>query len=219
MEKGSWMARESLRLVVLVLPFIFLFVFWDQLPAGRPWWEDVRRIAPSPISRFALTALALLNLVLYGLFQLWYSYRPQPAPGKPNSWQILQLFCHQLLAFTFFLVSFRALELKLPPSLVLQYGIITLLLVLGSFLDTIPRNSVFGFRLSWTLKSDYIWLRTHRFAAQVWVYTSFFMLLHRGWQTSDWVFPLYVGLLVLLPIIFSYLTYQRHLKPATPPKK
>jgi uncharacterized membrane protein len=213
METESWKTRESLRMAVLVLPFIFLYVFWDQLPAGKPWWT----LPPSAIGRFSLMTLALLNLVLYGVFQLWHFYRPQSLADHPNSWRILQLLCHQLLSFTFFLAAFRTMGLKLAPMLVLQYGIITLLLVLGSFLGSIPRNSVFGFRLSWTLRSDYVWQKTHRFAAQVWVFTSFFMLLYTGWQAQDWVFPVYVGLLVLLPIIFSYLV--RHLKTPSPPRK
>jgi uncharacterized membrane protein len=123
------------------------------------------------------------------------------------------------LTFTFFLAAFRALGFRLAPHLVLQYGIVTLLLVLGSFLGTIPRNSVFGFRLSWTLKNDVVWQKTHCFAAQVWVYASFLMLLLPGWQAREWVFPVYVSLLVLLPVIFSYLAYRHHLKTAAPPRK
>lgn len=219
METESWKTRESLRMVVLVLPFIFLYVFWDQLPAGKPWWETLRAFSPSAIGRFSLTTLALLNLALYGLFQLWYGCWPKSLADHPNSWRILQLLCHQLLTFTFFLAAFRALGFKLAPALVLQYGIITLLLVLGSFLGSIPRNTVFGFRLSWTLKSDYVWQKTHRFAAQAWVFTSFFMLLYTGWQAHDWVFPVYVGLLVLLPILYSYWVYQRYLKALSPPRK
>jgi hypothetical protein len=219
MEKESWKARESLRMAVLVLPFIFLYVFWHQLPAGKPGWAALQTLSPAAIGRYSLTALALLNLALYGAFQLWHFYRPQYQSDHPNSWRILQLLCHQLLAFTFFLAAYRALGYKLAPNLVLQYGILTLLLVLGSFLGTIPRNSVFGFRLSWTLRNDYVWQKTHRFAAQVWVYASFLMLLFPGWQARDWVFPVYVSLLVLLPVIFSYFVYQRHLKTVAPPRK
>lgn len=216
MKTESWKTRESLKLVVLVLPFIFLYVFWDQLPAGKPWWTGP--FPPSAIGRFSLITLALLNLGLYGLFRLWHFYRPQSLADHPNSWRILQLLCHQLLTFTFFLAAYRALGFRLAPPLVLQYGIITLLLVLGSFLGSIARNSVFGFRLSWTLKSDYVWQKTHRFAGQLWVLASFCMLLYTGWRTHDWVFPVYVGLLVLLPIIYSYWVYQRYLKAVSPPR-
>lgn len=219
MEKESWKTRESLRMVVLVLPFIFLYFFWGQLPAGRPWWIALQSLNPSAIGRYSLAALALLNLALYGACQLWHFYRPQSLTEHPNSWRVLQLLSHQLLTLTFFLAAFRALGFKLAPTLMLQYGIITLLLVLGSFLGAIPRNSVFGFRLSWTLKSDYVWQRTHMFAAQVWVYGSFFMLLYTGWQAHNWVFPVYVSLLVLLPLIFSVLVYQRYLKTLAPPRK
>jgi uncharacterized membrane protein len=218
MEKGSWLARESLRLVVVVLPLVFLLVFWEQLPMGWPWWEAIRTLPLSQVSRFALTSLALLNLALYAIFQLCFLYRPKTLAGHLHSWRMLQLICHQLVVFTFFLVAFRALKMQLAPPLLLQYSVITLLLVLGSFLDTIPRNSTFGFRLSWTLKSDLIWRQTHRFGAQVWVYASIFMLWYPGWQAFDWLFPSYVGLLVLLPIIYSYLAYLRHLKTLAPPK-
>jgi uncharacterized membrane protein len=219
MEKKSWMAGESLRSVVLVLPFIFLLIFWDQLPHGTLGTPQRQASPFSPISRFALTGLALLNLVLYLVFQLWFWYRPKIQADYPTSWRILQLLAHQVLTFAFFLAAFRSLGIKLAPDLVLQYGAISLLLVLGSFLGTIPRNSLFGFRMSWTLKNDAIWQKTHRFAAQVWVYASFFMLLYTGWQAYDWVFPLYVVLLVLLPILYSYWAYRRHLKTLAPPKK
>jgi uncharacterized membrane protein len=219
MEKESWIGRESLRLVVLGLPFIFLFAFWDQLPGEKLWREDLHMVSPSSIGKRHLMALAFLNLLLYGAFQLRHLYRPKNKPDNPTSWRILQLLCHQLLTLTLLLAGFRALGFKLAPNLVLQYSIITLLLVLGSFLSAIPRNIVFGFRLSWILKSDYIWQKTHRFAAQVWVYASFFMLCYPGWQAHDWVFPLYVGLLVLSPISYSYLAYRQLLKTLAPPKK
>ena len=219
MEKESWIGRESLRLVVLGLPFIFLFVFWDQLPGEKLWRADMQVISPTSIGKRHLVALALLNLLLYGAFQLRHLCQPKNQPDNPNSWRILQLLCHQLLTLTLFLAGFRILGFKLAPILVLQYSFIILLLVLGSFLNTIPRNTIFGFRLSWTLKSDYIWHKTHRFAARVWVYTSFFMLCYPGWQAQDWVFPLYVGLLVLSPVSYSYLAYRQLLKTLAPPKK
>jgi uncharacterized membrane protein len=212
MEKENWIGRESLRLVVLVLPIILLFAFWDQLPVGKPWQEGMRLSGSGTIGRYHLTALALLNGVLYGAFQLRYYYLPKTKADDGDSWQVLQLFCHLLLTLTLFLAAYRALDFKLAPALVLQYGIITLLLVLGSFLGAIPRNNMFGFRLSWTLGSNLLWQKTHRFAAQVWVFASVLMLFYPGWQGHDWVFPLYVGLLVLLPVSYSYYVYRQHLK-------
>lgn len=218
MEKESWIGRESLRLVVLGLPFLLLFAFRDQLPGESPWSQDQPLVNPAAIGQTHLMALPVLNLVLYGAFQLWYWYRPQHL-SHLQRWRILQLLCHQLLTLTLLLAAFRAFTFQLAPHLVLQYSIIALLLVLGSFLDTLPRNITFGFRLSWTLQRDIIWQRTHRFAAQVWVYASVLMLLYPGWQAHDWVFPVYVGLLVLSPITYSYLAYRQYLKTLTPPKK
>lgn len=211
MKTESWLGRETLRLVVLVLPFFFLVAFWEQLPGGK-FWKVVQLSNPASFSRHHLLALALLNLLLYGAFQLRHRYWPRHMPDSPKSWQILQLVCHQLVTMTLFLTAFRALGFTLAPVLLLQYSIITLLFVLGSFLGDIPRNTMFGFRLTWTLNNDLIWQKTHRFAAHVWVYTSFMMLLNPRWQAYEWIFPLYVGLLVLSPIIYSYLAHRQHLK-------
>ena len=213
MAKENWFQKEQLRLLLLLLPFIFLAIFWHDFPARFQVSGNLWQKGDGYADKYTLLLLPILNVLLFGMF-LALNYREKEPVGG-NVWQLLS---HFLLSYLFFIAGLAALGFKPETEIIFKYGLICLLLLLGSFLGTLPRNATIGFRLPWTWRSNSIWRKTHRFAAKLWVYASLLMLIYPAWQEhQEWLFPLYIGLLGLLPILYSYLLYQRELRNTLPP--
>jgi len=214
MARETWLQKEQLRLLLLVLPFVFLATFWQDFPEHFRISGNLWKSGDGYADKYTLLILPAMNVLLFGLFLIIDRREKVPAG---HVWQLL---CHLLLAYLFFVAGFRALGYKPKTELIFKYGLICLFLVLGSYLGTLPRNAAVGFRLPWTWKSAANWQKTHRFAAKLWVYASLLMLIYNSWQDKqEWLFPLYIGLLGLLPILYSFMLHKNEPRKPSPPSQ
>jgi uncharacterized membrane protein len=97
-------------------------------------------------------------------------------------------------------------------------GIVGLVfVVIGNYLGKSTRNFFFGIRTPWTLASDAVWERTHRFAAPLLVAGGFVML---GSAVFDAIsLPLVLAIVVVIvvaPVLQSFLFWKK-LDKGSPP--
>ena len=82
--------------------------------------------------------------------------------------------------------------------------------LLGNYMGTVRQNYFIGIKVPWTLNNAEVWTRTHRMAGRLWFWGGiagvvaliiikdpFFVLL-----------PI-LGILIIVPIIYSYMIYQK----------
>jgi uncharacterized membrane protein len=214
-KKTNWLQKESLRLVIIALPFLFLALFWTELPDQIPLHWNLQGQPDGYGSKFAFLGLAALNLLLFGLFLLLPHLDPK---GKSYAlaqrrWHVLQVIMHLFFTYIFFIIGLTALGYQLPVGLTIKYGLIGLFLILGTYLSKLRRNNFIGIKTPWTLRSDYVWHKTHRFAATIWVLSSLIMLIYNFWEKKyPWAFFAYLALLVVVPVIYSYIIYRQQPK-------
>ena len=211
MENVNWFKKESLRLVIISIPFVFLVIFWQDLPARIPMHWNLKGELDGYGSKLGLLGLAAINLAIFGVFALL----PYLDPKRQNyalfggNWRIMQIIIHLFFTYLFLIIGFIALGYQLQADLVIKYGVIGLFLILGNYLGTVRRNYFIGIRTPWTLSSDYVWQKTHRFAATVWVFSSLLMLIYNFWeQRYPWAFFVYIGVLALVPTLYSFIIYK-----------
>jgi uncharacterized membrane protein len=90
------------------------------------------------------------------------------------------------------------------------YGILILFLILGNVMGNIRNNFFVGIRTPWTLASEEVWTKTHRLAAKVWVVSSLItMVLIAILPHPEIVFGIYVGVILIIPIVYSFLVYKK----------
>lgn len=86
---------------------------------------------------------------------------------------------------------------------------------IGNYMPKCKQNYTIGFRITWTLRNEENWNKTHRFAGRVWVYGGILMLilflLIPTEQTVYVMIPA-IFLMVFVPTIYSYLFYKKQLK-------
>ena len=220
--KTNWLQRESLRLIIIALPFIFLAMFWNELPDRIPLHWNLKGEADGYGSKLAFAGLAAINLLFFGLFLLLPHLNPKARTHNFSyqKWHILQVIIHLLFTYLFFIVGLTALGYELEVGLTVKYGLIGLFLILGTFLGTLRRNNYIGIRTPWTLRSEYVWHKTHRFAATVWVLSSLVMLIYNFWEKKyPWAFFAYLAVLVVAPVVYSYIIHRQQSTVTTHPEE
>ena len=101
----------------------------------------------------------------------------------------------------------------------LAAGLGLLFAVLGNLMGKLTKNFFVGIRTPWTLASDEVWLRTHRFGGKVFVVTGLGLIVAS-------VLGAGLGLVVwclivasLIPVVYSYVIYRRIEGFGGPPHK
>ena len=103
----------------------------------------------------------------------------------------------------------RALGYDVRIERVLPVFMGVLFILIGNYLPKTKQSYTMGIKLPWTLASEENWNRTHRLAGFLWVLGGvyFIVMSFIGWSVPAFVLPLAV--MVLLPMVYSYLLYRK----------
>ena len=170
--------------------------------------------------------LPLISLGAYILIRVLLSISPKiGANGQRTNIDIVDriLACVFLVLLIVQLTILAAIShLPVDISFVISLVLSAMFLYIGNYLGKLRRNFWAGIRTPWTLVSDTVWERTHRFAGWLFVGSGAigivlsFIPSIRLWGI--------VGLLLLssvLACVYSYVVYQRleagGEKPLSPP--
>jgi uncharacterized membrane protein len=126
-----------------------------------------------------------------------------------RAWGILCLSTLGFVLFVEILVLRAARDggtLSPRPILV---GAGVLVAVIGNFLGKVTRNFFLGIRTPWTLANEEVWLRTHRFAAKLFVLTGLLVVVGGLAGVSPWPLLVAPGAAAVIAAIYSYVVYRR----------
>lgn len=98
-----------------------------------------------------------------------------------------------------------------PVKTIVPLGVSLLIVLIGNFLGKVKPNWFVGIRTPWTLSSEEVWRRTHRFAAPLWVAGGIAMLVSAFLPGKAQVVAFFgvFTALVVLPILQSYILWAR----------
>jgi uncharacterized membrane protein len=205
-------------LVVWLLPVAYLFFIYSSLPAIVPVHYGIGGKADrfGAKSEIILTQGILLFAALF--VYLLLKFLPAIDPKKKvkfgeSTFQKMALgivvFLSALnVAIIFATVhnGFRIDKMILPLT-----GL--LFAFIGNIMHSIKPNYFTGIRTPWTLESEDTWRVTHRLAGKLWftggiILTILTLLLPPAAATI--VFMCGVGIIVFIPVIYSYIYFKKH---------
>ena len=159
-------------LVLLAADFIYGFVLWPSMPAIVPTHWGLSG-APDGYGPAWIVALGLpaTTLATYALLL----FLPLADPHRRN----YALFADTVRFVRWLLVLFMvglhvvlvraALGADIDVGFVVRLGLALLFVLLGNRMGRMRQNFFIGIRVPWTLSSEEVWNRTHRFAGRLWV--------------------------------------------------
>ncbi|KAA9331959.1 SdpI family protein [Adhaeribacter soli] len=207
---------EFLIFLLLIVPFVYLAFTWNDYPDRVPIHFNHKGEADNygPKS-FGLLMLPVINIFLYLLLK----YLPKIDPRKENyalfegRYKAIRLLIHLFMVFIFVLLTVSMLKgasSLLFPKLVVA-GVAVVFMILGNYFSAVRPNYFVGIRTPWTLSNDEVWKKTHRFAGKLWVGASLIllMLVLASEKAHPAIVVIYIGILVIVPVVYSYLLYRK----------
>ena len=199
-------------IVLIAVSFALSALMYPRLPDPMPMHWDLLGNLDGEIARawgaFLVPAVAagvwLLLLVLPRL-------SPREFPMEPfaRQWRAFEIAILGFLLFAQWLMLHAAASQRPLPSRLFQVGLGVLLAALGNLFGKTTPNFFFGIRTPWTIASEEVWLRTHRFAGRLIVATGGLVVLAAFFDLGSVLILPAVVLVVLVSVVYSYVIYRR----------
>lgn len=215
-KKNKW--KLLLSSLLILLPVLFGFAMWDQLPMQMP----IQMSGNGGANRlFAVVGLPLILLAFQWLCLL-LSARDIKGNAQNNKVFSLVIWIIPVLSL-FSSGTIYASALGKAPDVV-QYSFLLfglLFTVLGNYLPKCKQSFTTGIKIKWTLANEENWYATHRFAGKIWTVgglvvmaCTFLPLVAAVWTAFTVMFAA-----CLIPTVYSYRYYKKQVAAGTAPEK
>ena len=196
--------------VVTLLPLLVGLLLWSRLPEKIPThWNFSGEIDGYSGKAFGVLFIPLFcfacHWFIIGCMLLDPKSRNITGKAAAISLWFTPIFS---VALSFFVYA-SALGMGIRVELFFALALGIMYIIIGNYLPKCQPNYTVGIRLSWTLDSEEVWRRTHRFAGKIWVVAGGILLLSALTPWAMWVFLGVVAVTALGPILYAAWTYKK----------
>jgi len=198
-----------ITILITILPCFIGLLLWNRLPEQIPthfnFKNEVDGYSSKPLAVFGIPLMMVL-------FQLTCAFATFNDPKKKyiNSKLIhLILFIIPGCSILIVILSYgTALGYPINAGMLCNLLIGVLFLLIGNYMPKVKQNYTMGFKLPWTLNSEWNWNKTHRLAGWLWILGGL-LLLGNAVLRSGLVLLIVIFLVTVIPGIYSFLLYQK----------
>lgn len=216
--------RKWIPLLVIAVAFVASAAVYQDLPQRMPThWNlsgEVDGWSSRPWGAFMIPVFLLVMLAVFHLL-------PKIDPRAPNYAKFRGTYEIVIIAIMVFMLGVQLVILAISlgknvsVDRVMPIGVGILFMVIGNLLPRMRPNWFIGVRTPWTLSSDRVWDRTHRFGGWLFVAAGALILL-TGLVAPQLAQPVLIGCAVGVSVIllaYSYIIWKQEParnKPAEP---
>jgi uncharacterized membrane protein len=214
--------RKWIPLLIVVAAFVASAIVYPRLPEMVPTHWNGMDAQPDSWSSRAFGAW-LTPVILLGM---WALVRILPAidPRGANYAKFGGAFEAIIGSLMLFLLGMHILLLRAglghpaPMQRVVPFGVGILLIVIGNLLPRARPNWFVGIRTPWTLSSDRVWEKTHRFGGRVFVAGGLLITI-TALLWAQWVHVVLIAVVLIATssvFVYSYVEWKREQSTASP---
>ena len=195
--------------ILIVLPVLAGIILWDRLPEQMAThWNAAGDIDGWTSKPFTVFGLPLILLAAQWLCVLGTLADPKKE-NHPVKVLHLVLWIIPVLSLVLGTITYAtALGKAVRVEVIMPILIGLILAIVGNYMPKCKQNYTIGIKIPWTLNSEENWNRTHRFAGWLWTFSGIVVML-TGFFGGFWIFLIIVLLMVLAPILYSYLLFRK----------
>jgi uncharacterized membrane protein len=211
--------KEFPILAIVTLPFIYLAYIWKELPNKVPMHWNIK----GEIDRYGdkselIIIPLLLPLLVYIIFLVVPKIDPKNKLNKMgNKLQTIKFFLTTFMSILALFIIYTAKNESFtnPNYIILLIGV--LFIILGNYFKTIKPNYFIGIRTPWTLENETVWKKTHELGGKLWFLGGIIVVLSSLLLFKKQNFTLFLiitGIITIIPIVYSYITFKNEKKTA-----
>lgn len=166
--------RNLILFLLLLLPWIVSLISLKYLPSQIPAHYNFQGEVDRWGSKYEVMIMPILILILCGAMGILIKRLSNNSKYKPNI-KVLEItnicmaLTFNITCYSMVFSSFKKVT-NLNESFLLKLIYTTLcisIILLGNYLPKCKRNSIIGIRTKWTLESDEVWYKTHRYIGKI----------------------------------------------------
>ena len=197
--------------VVILLPILAGVILWNQLPDPMPsHWNASGEIDGWSSKPFTIFGLPLILLAAQWLCVLGTAADPKKNNHPEKILHLVLWIIPVLSVVMHTFVYLIALGYGVSMEVVMPVLIGVIFTIIGNYLPKCKQNYTIGIKIPWTLNNEENWNKTHRFAGWLWTVCGILIML-TGFFGGFWVFLPITLLMVLVPVLYSYLLHRKGL--------
>lgn len=200
--------------IITLLPILFGMMFWDRLPdrIATHWGANGEANGYSG-KAFAVFGIPLLLLAVHWLCMVVTSKDVKNKRQNRKAFGMVFWLIPAVSVYTSAVVYASALGMKFKMDMLMLIFIGILFITVGNYLPKCKQNHTIGIRVSWALRDEENWNKTHRFGGKMWVLGGTLCLISAFLPSGTIPYALLVILIPIagLPILYSYLYDVYHL--------
>jgi len=207
---------EAIILGLVLLSFMISLYFYPLMPEKMAIHWNVQGQVDGYASKFV--GLFILPFLFTGIALLFITI-PKIDPLKENIEKFRKYYDGFVILFSAFMVFIHLyiiswnMGIRISPNMVLPIGLGLLFFYCGILCENAKRNWFIGIRTPWTLSSEKVWERTHKFGGRLFKACGIISII-------GLLFPSHVAYFILVPvmfaaaflIVFSYFAYQKEMR-------
>lgn len=208
---------EFFPVFLILLSFAFSWFFINNFPERVAIHWDING-NPDNFSNKYSAALSIPIVIL--LIYLLLTFLPNIDPKKDRYSEFSKIYNHFRSLIVFFMLfvylvsGFNNLGYNISVAKLIPTSIGVLFFLMGFYMKDIKMNYFVGVKTPWTLSSEYVWDKTHKFSGKVFMFSAFLLFL-TAFVPSFYKMTLLISALVLIifsTTIYSYLVYIKENK-------
>lgn len=201
-------------LFMYIIPIILGVLFYKQMPETMAVHFDSDGVANSFLPKYlALFGLPLFIMVIE-IVSYYVTTRDPRKEYQGDKILNLTLIFLPLLAIgesIYMILYSLGTEYNIIKIVYIVLGVF--LVLIGNYLPKTRRNYTIGIKLPWTLNNDDNWDKTHKLAGYLWVLGGVLILISNFiLQNNIYVIFGVIFVIVVIPVIYSYVIYNKNLK-------
>ena len=195
--------------IVILLPILAGLILWNQLPEQIPThWNAAGEIDGWSSKPFAVFGLPAIMLAAQWLCVLGTAADPKKEAHSQKVLHLVFWICPVISMLLFTLTYIAALGGQVRTEVIMPIFVGLVLAIVGNYLPKCKQNYTIGIKIPWTLNNEENWNKTHRFAGWLWTVCGIIIML-TGFFGGFWIFFIIVLLMVLAPILYSYILHRK----------
>lgn len=207
--------------IVMAIPWIYLAVIWNDLPARIPthfgYSGEPDRFGEKNEILIAPVIITIVGLLMYFIMRNIHRIDPKRKYSATTG-QVMSKIA--VVTFLFLcgicmMVFYWTLQGRIEgiPLIFCMMGLF--FAYLGNLMHSIKPNYFAGFRVPWALENEENWRRTHQLASKVWfiggILISILSLLI-NFKVMLFVFFALLMIMTFIPVVYSYNIYRQSMK-------
>lgn len=201
-------------LPIIVIPFIYLAVIWNQIPETVATHFDISGKADGFGHKTSLIYITLLltiptYLILLLIPKIDPKKRIQTMGATYDKIAFLLMILVSGLAL--FIIHTALSGTESDPRII--YAIVSLfLMAIGNYFPTLKPNYFMGIRTPWTLENETVWRKTHRLGGRIFMIGGLVVALVCLFLSKKLAFGVFMGFMIvssLYLVLYSYLEFRK----------